>query len=1350
MKTHTRTAPAVELLRLPALKTLARTLTAALLLAATMPLSSPAQTLPVTSGLQLWLKADAGVTTNGSGLVTTWADQSGLHNDAIQANSAVAPSVALNSQNGKPTLRFPGDVTRYLDVADSASISGLADDVTILAVVSYDDLTGGYRCCVTKTLGNGPAPFDWWNIASASGGAANFWLGAAPDGNTYHDSVGTNPPRLGALNVMTFSWGSGTANQYLNDRSNGTSAYTTTTADGGTPLRIGSRDDLATQLKGNVAEILIYQPALSDGDRASVINYLHTKWNLNFIVPPSISIQTPTNGLNAAENATVSVSVEASDSNTNGVLTSVTLLNNGASVASWTQPPYDVDLFLLNPGKAVLTAVAADNFGASATSAPVSLTVTGAAPVSQPITNGLRVWLRADTGVMTNASGLVTNWVDQSGNGNDAAQANTNSAPVWTANVINGEPALEFGSSALSANQFLEVSDAGTAFTTNSFTILVEAQFADFATYRSLVCKTGAGIAAPFDWWFAPSTGIANGYVGDGATYTAVASTMPATAGQFDTFGLGFNGTNLSHYLGLVSDGTGAITTTAASVGNPMRIGQRDDAVTQMAGAIAEILVYNHSLAANDQSNAVIYLSGKYGVAQAIVSNPPVTLSITSPADGATFPMSSAVPAAINASISVGSIVNVLLLANGFQVVSLTNSPYQVPIDLLTPGSVSLTAVVVDNLGLRSTSPPVVLTVTGSAATAPPTNDLRLWLSADAGVQANSDHTVASWTDRSGNGNVAIPLATSPTLVQNAINGKPALHFNAGDYLDVATAPSIQIVGDISCYAVVLFEDFAYYRGLCSKTKGNLPASFDYYVLVNTGVPQFFRGNGTAYGAVAADQAVPAGAYMVLGYEMAGQTATHFVNGASAGSGQITAALGDAGTDLKIGTRDDLVTQMKGDIAELLVFGHALSLTEHGQLLSYLGGKYNQRLASVAYLPPTVTILSPTNGATEAVSTPFNLEVSVTDTNNPITQVTFLANGNVVGSATAPPYTLPLEVLSPGTVTLQAQAVDIWGAAGTSAPVVLTVTGQGPATPPASGLVLWLRADKGVTTNSDGTVAEWADQSGLGNNAFQTNSAAAPMLVINAATSRPALEFNGTSSQYLDVASAPSVVIQGDISSFCAFNVADVATAHTLWGKTTNDFAFPWDYGTVVGGNLFIGRGNNNGVAPVYSSGAVEPGSPAVAGFTVAGSLASLYIDGEPAGSGVFGYGALDVGTPLRIGSLDDLTNQFAGTISEVLIYNRALSGNDLVQVNTYLAGRSSIAVVEPAPPSSQGPSLTITRLSADSVQISWPTAATGFVLQSETSLASGAWTPVATNPPNNQFILGTTNVTRFFRLQSQ
>jgi hypothetical protein len=46
----------------------------------------PTQTLPVSAGRQLWLRADANVTTNSSGTVTKWADQSGLGNEAIATN----------------------------------------------------------------------------------------------------------------------------------------------------------------------------------------------------------------------------------------------------------------------------------------------------------------------------------------------------------------------------------------------------------------------------------------------------------------------------------------------------------------------------------------------------------------------------------------------------------------------------------------------------------------------------------------------------------------------------------------------------------------------------------------------------------------------------------------------------------------------------------------------------------------------------------------------------------------------------------------------------------------------------------------------------------------------------------------------------------------------------------------------------------------------------------------------------------------------------------------------------------------------------------------------------------------
>jgi hypothetical protein len=321
---------------------------------------------------------------------------------------------------------------------------------------------------------------------------------------------------------------------------------------------------------------------------------------------------------------------------------------------------------------------------------------------------------------------------------------------------------------------------------------------------------------------------------------------------------------------------------------------------------------------------------------------------------------------------------------------------------------------------------------------------------------------------------------------------------------------------------------------------------------------------------------------------------------------------------------------------------------------------------------------------------------------------------------------------------------------GASAPVVLTVTGQGPASPPTSGLALWLKADKGVTTNNDGTVSQWADQSGLGNNAVQTVSTSAPKLVTDPKTGKPAVEFDGTSS-YLAAASTPSLVIQADISTFCSFDIADVAAAHILWSKSTNARAYPWICGVAGGGAMSFTRGNVDGFNPVTSTSVVSPGTPVVAGVSLAGSLASHYLDAQPVGSGVFGYGALDQGAALVIGALDDFTSPFAGMLSELLIYNRALSGSDLDLANAYLAARSGITLIKVGAPTTSVP-LTITRLSGSTVQISWPTSASGWILQSETALSlSGTnWTPVVTNPPNNTVVVGTTNAPRYFRLQSQ
>jgi hypothetical protein len=149
----------------------------------------------------------------------------------------------------------------------------------------------------------------------------------------------------------------------------------------------------------------------------------------------------------------------------------------------------------------------------------------------------------------------------------------------------------------------------------------------------------------------------------------------------------------------------------------------------------------------------------------------------------------------------------------------------------------------------------------------------------------------------------------------------------------------------------------------------------------------------------------------------------------------------------------------------------------------------------------------------------------------------------------------------------------------------------------------------------------------------------------------------------------------------------------------------------------------------------------------VQGSTGTEYLQGFANGTGQFGYGTIDDAAQLYIGSRDALDLYFKGNIGELLIYDHALVGSELQLVNSYLAGKYGVATAQL---STQPPTLAVAKNGANTLQLSWLAGYAGFILEGRTNVATGAWTPFATNPPNNQVTLGTTNVARFFRLRSQ
>ncbi|HEY3913872.1 MAG TPA: immunoglobulin domain-containing protein, partial [Verrucomicrobiae bacterium] len=108
-----------------------------------------------------------------------------------------------------------------------------------------------------------------------------------------------------------------------------------------------------------------------------------------------------------------------------------------------------------------------------------SAPITGAALSPASVSSGsLQLWLKADAGIVTNASGQVSQWQDQSGNSNNASQSGSNCPSLVFPAGIGGRAAVRFnGVQAFGAGDYLygtgnvAVSNAMTAFTVyNAFT----------------------------------------------------------------------------------------------------------------------------------------------------------------------------------------------------------------------------------------------------------------------------------------------------------------------------------------------------------------------------------------------------------------------------------------------------------------------------------------------------------------------------------------------------------------------------------------------------------------------------------------------------------------------------------------------------------------------------------------------------------------------------------------------------------------------------------------------------------------------------------------------------------------
>ena len=511
----------------------------------------------VASGtLQLWLKADTGVTTNSAGLVNLWQDLSGNSNNAAQATASLQPTLAFAAGlGGKPVVRFNGIQNNingsYLFGSGTVDVSNAMTEFAVYNAFSATNdenvildigIPGQYGANRIAMITGGDLHFSFWSY--------DFSAPFVVPTNTYRIRTDRLDTNLDTLNMFDATTTSGTnftlsVNGALTP---GAGYYL-----GGLNSSAGPNVGSSRNFDGDIAEIICYQGYLSEADRLAVTSYLEQKYFQNttsngvsfqwqfdgtniagatntfltltnlqitndgtytVLVSNLVGVTTSSNAVLAVGNApsitsepqgqvvkqgtNVSFAVTATgtaplnyqwylngaplalDTNSTLTLSNVQSDNSGSYTVAVTSPfgsilssnaVLAVELFPV-----IVTQPQSQNIlvGTNVTFSVLVGGSGGGAPTLPTVTSGtLQLWLKADTGLVTNSAGLVSQWQDQSGNSNHAAQASANLQPTLAFPAgLNGKPVVRFNGvqnnvngSYLFGSRTVNASGAMTAFT---------------------------------------------------------------------------------------------------------------------------------------------------------------------------------------------------------------------------------------------------------------------------------------------------------------------------------------------------------------------------------------------------------------------------------------------------------------------------------------------------------------------------------------------------------------------------------------------------------------------------------------------------------------------------------------------------------------------------------------------------------------------------------------------------------------------------------------------------------------------------------------------------------------------
>ena len=526
------------------------------------------------TGLMLWLKADMlNVGLGGIHPPSIWKDSSINGNDAY-GGAINQPSLIPNGLNGNPVVGFSSNATWGINSAMSIYYPANLDlnDNTVIAIVA----PAAYSVATT-IIGKYTSGGVGYSLKFTGATSAKYFANST---NTVTATVAAATPVLleglydsGAKKLSLYANGVPTA------ISTGTAALSNSNG-----LVIG---DL---YNGNIAELMVYNRAISDEERKSIEAYVFLKYAVGaspaassplFNLPTGTYASAQVETLSTPSGGTIYYTLDGSTPTINS------MVYTGPITISQT---------------ATLKAIVIKNGYSNSPVWQENITID---PSTNFVTkNGLQAWFRADSITQTNGTAISV-WEDQSGNSNDLTQGTAANRPILSTvptispGTLNGKPIVHFNAA---SKQYLSATD-NPGLSPAQLSIVVIGRYTNTAaTFVDKFSGTSAGYSLR-------TNTTAKTRIQLNAKTLDVASS-PNT---YYIFTATYDQVNSKIFINGGLLGTQAYASPITNTSTPLYVGGRSTS-NNLDGDIAEVLIYNRALTDNERYNLESYVYGKYGV----------------------------------------------------------------------------------------------------------------------------------------------------------------------------------------------------------------------------------------------------------------------------------------------------------------------------------------------------------------------------------------------------------------------------------------------------------------------------------------------------------------------------------------------------------------------------------------------------------------------------------------------------------------------------------------------------------------------------------------------------------------